>query len=319
MFNKLTAFAEKYGMKQDGKMHYYGMMQGYETNLMCNSLANSAPYGFQMHISCYLNDEAKQELKSFEASKPMKIFKLDFTAYGIWIGFNGMTTGSALKGFETALEQILAILNKHSVKGSEYCPMCGEPLSADQSQKISVYDNTITLDKECAGKVEDYVAKEKANYEATPNNIKKGIWGALIGALVGLVITVILFFLNLISAWSPIVGILLGSFLYKKFGGKANGAMIGICFGFTLVFQILAIFLLHVSAANGLAITNGLTERGLDAFNYYMKSSTTIGDGNQTFSGIFTYNMVLSTVFSVIGCVLVSIDIFRKAKAERGF
>ncbi len=95
--------------------------------------------------------------------------------------------------------------------------------------------------------------------------------------------------------------------------------MIGICFGFTLVFQILAIFLLHVSAANGLAITNGLTERGLDAFNYYMKSSATIGDGNQTFSGIFTYNMVLSTVFSVIGCVLVSIDIFRKAKAERGF
>lgn len=46
MFNKLTAFAEKYGMKQDGKMHYYGMMQGYETNLMCNSLADSAPYGF---------------------------------------------------------------------------------------------------------------------------------------------------------------------------------------------------------------------------------------------------------------------------------
>lgn len=42
MFNKLTAFAEKYGMKQDGKMHYYGMMQGYETNLMCNSLADSA-------------------------------------------------------------------------------------------------------------------------------------------------------------------------------------------------------------------------------------------------------------------------------------
>ena len=164
MFNKLTAFAEKYGMKQDGKMHYYGMMQGYETNLMCNSLADSAPYGFQMHISCYLTDEAKQELKSFEASKPMKIFKLDFTAYGIWIGFNGMTTGSALKGFEPALEQILAILNKHSVKGIDYCPMCGESLSADQSQKISVYAHTITLDKECAGKVEEYVAKEKANY-----------------------------------------------------------------------------------------------------------------------------------------------------------
>ena len=95
--------------------------------------------------------------------------------------------------------------------------------------------------------------------------------------------------------------------------------MIVMCFGFTLIFQLLAVFLLHVSAANELAITNGLTERGLAAFNYYMKSSAIVGEGKQTFSGIFTYNMVLSTVFSVIGCVLASIDIFRKAKAERGF
>jgi len=319
MFNKMTLFAEKYGMKQDGKMHYYGIMRGYETNFMCNSLTTSNPYGFQMHISCFLDDATKQELLQFNNTRPMKIFKIEFTAYGIWIGFNGMTTGSALKGFESALEQILTILAQHQSKGFEYCPMCGELLKDDQRQKISVYENTITLSKDCASVVEDYVKREKENYEATPNNIKKGIWGALIGALVGVVLTVILFFLNFISAWCPIVGIILGTYLYKKFGGKANGIMIAICFGFTLVFQLLAIFLLHVAAANGLAITNGITARGFEAFNYYMKSNATLGDSKQTFAGAFTYNMVLSAVFSIIGCALASVNVFKKAKAERGF
>lgn len=319
MFNKLTAFAEKYGLKQDGKMHYYGIMEGYETNLMSNPLSMSMPYGFQMHISCHLTDEAKQELKQFEATKPMKIFKMDFTAYGIWIAFNGATTGSAIKGLEATLPQIYAILSKHSIKGYEYCPVCGEPLSADQSQKISVYDHTITLDKECGGKVENYVAKEKASYAATPNNVKKGIWGALIGAAAAVVLTVILFYINIVSAWCPILGIVLGTFLYKKFGGKANGLMIGVCFGLNLVFQLLAIFLLHVSIADGLAVTKGISERGFEAFNYFIGSSDLVTEDKKTFAQVFSYNMFLSAAFCILGCVLASIDVFRKAKAERGF
>ena len=321
MTNKLTEFAEKFGMKQDGKNHYYGIVKGYETNLCMNIMQFSKnSYPIQMHISCHLNDEAKKDLLKVASTSAIKTFKIDFTAYGLWIGINGSFVGPLLKTFEPILEQIFDVLTQHSILGADYCPLCGEPLNSENQEKITVYNHTITLNKECASRVTQFVAKEKARYQAAPNNIKKGIWGALIGAIVSVVATVILFLLNFISGWCSVIGIILGTFLYKKFGGKANGAMIAICFAFTLIFQLLAVFLLHVSAASGLAINNELSYRGFEAFKYYMSSKEPLAEGsNATFASVFTSNMVSTAIFSIVGCGLSSIDVLRKAKAERGF
>lgn len=128
-----------------------------------------------------------------------------------------------------------------------------------------------------------------------PNNYAKGFLGALLGALVGVTIFVILFFLGFISALSAFVAVLLGAYLYKKLGGKPNKAMVAIVSLTSLVSLVLALFLLYVLAAGGLAIEEELTLKGIDTFRYYMEN-------NPDFSREFTYNLILTVVFSLIGC-----------------
>lgn len=292
MHKTIKAFLSERAFEVNGNQGY-GDWNGYEVNVFADPFNNQSPVVF--HVSCFLDEKGKNQVVSQLQKANIRFLKVTPTRFGFSLGFNGLTIARLVKALPDHLEKILAILKENGAKGKEYCPLCGEILDAENAVLHSGDQGTIRIDRNCSDALKASAEQDEQAFAQMPNNYAKGFLGALLGALVGVTIFVILFFLGFISALSAFVAVLLGAYLYKKLGGKPNKAMVAIVSLTSLVSLVLALFLLYVLAAGGLAIEEELTLEGIDAFRYYMENSP-------DFSREFTYNLILTVVFSLIGC-----------------
>ncbi len=292
MHKKISEFLESRSFEINGNQGY-GYLEGYETNVFARPLDTQSPLA--VHISCHMSEENKNAAVKLIRETRIKFLKVSPTLYGISLQFNDLTMGRLIKNLPDHLERIFAILKEKGAKGREYCPMCGESLDEENSVLLSLDEATIRVDRSCFDSLNAAIERENQTFEQMPNNYAKGFAGALLGALVGVIIFVVLFFLGFISALSAFVSVILGAYLYSKLGGKKNKGMVVIVSLTSLISLVFTLFLLYVLAASGYAVEEGLALEGIDAFNHYMKNSA-------EFSKEFTYNLVLTIVFSLIGC-----------------
>ena len=139
--------------------------------------------------------------------------------------------------------------------------------------------------------------EEYEEYKELPNNYGKGFLGALIGAAVGVGSYIIIFFLGFVSSISSFISVLLGSFLYKKFGGKPNFMMIVMTTVLTIASLLLTVYLIYCLAALGycyeLELVDVTNMSIFEAFKYAMEEVE--------FSKEFTSNMVMTLLFTLLG------------------
>ena len=289
MNKKLTAFLTERGLTVD-KNNAYGMLDGYETNIVYRPFDNVSPLFF--HISCYTTDEQKRAIQQTLNAASIKYLKFAFSAYGLEVGLNDLTLGKLLKRLGDVLDKICSTLTDNGALGIGYCPVCGNALDFEQSKKCNVDGLTISIDNNCVDNINNLISAENKDFEAAPNNYLRGFAGAFIGGLVGVAIAVGFYVVGFISAISAFVAILLGEFLYRKFGGKPNKMMVVILSVTTFVMMMLAVVSIYLVAA---AI--GAGKVGMDTFAYFelcMKDAE--------ISAAFTRELILTAVFSVIGC-----------------
>lgn len=144
------------------------------------------------------------------------------------------------------------------------------------------------------------------------SNILRGTIGALIGGLVGAAIAVLLLYFGYIAFWSSAVSVVLGAFLYQKFGGKPNWVMLGIVAVVTLVLMTLAVVGTYI-VLSGIVINEELAAQGItetismfEAFSACMEL--------EEFSTIFYRDLALSLVFAVVGVVVEVVYVYQKIK-----
>lgn len=299
---KLTELFQGYGLEVTGN-HAYGVIEGYETNVEAKGPQ------FYFTICFYANDETKSLI-----SKEIKNLKLSFFSHtmvstGLQFSKNDWTVGTFVKNFPNALSKIIAILNKYEVPGITHCPLCGEELDLATSQKYTIENTFITLDEKCVESINTMIKEENEAFENAPNNYLRGTLGACVGAIVGVIVLVILFFLGYISSLSVIVGIALGTFLYKQFGGKPTKIMVGIVSVINLVAMLLAIYILYYRAAGVLAPDYGFSSTGMEAFRDMMSV--------EEFSNEFIMNMAMTALFSVLGAAIIGFSMFKSLKREK--
>jgi hypothetical protein len=123
------------------------------------------------------------------------------------------------------------------------------------------------------------------------------VGGLLIGALVGVLLTIGLGLLGYITAFASFISIILGTFLYSKFGGKQNKMMILMSFAITTISILLAVFIIYIIQANNLMRDADLAYRGMEAFKYSMANS-------EQFKRAFLLDLGLNLVFIIIGIVV---------------
>lgn len=212
-----------------------------------------------------------------------------------------------MKRIDSVIETITQVITENGGQGLGYCPVTGIELNSDNIILCNINNAKVTLSLEGQGLINNEIQIENARFDNTPRNYLRGFGGIFIGTVVGVVIFIILFILGVVSAWSSLIAMVLGTYLYKKFGGRQDKVMGFMSSITTFVSFILTIYIIYVLTANGLAVTDGLGLVGIDAFKFYIEADI-------KFKGEFYNNLMLTIVFTLIG---VGYEVFYLLKLVR--
>lgn len=306
MNKKFTAFFTGYNMSVNGN-YAYGTVNGYETN--ANIAMMDASFPVRIHISFYATDENKRNIESAIRNLALKYFHMEFSPYGLSMGFNDITVNKLLNRLPSVLDTIFAILSSNGALKSDCCPVCGNPINKENSQTRDIDGYKITIDNDCVKAINSVISEENNDFETAPNNYFKGFLGAFIGGLAGAVLSIILNFVGFVSSVSVIVSIVLGTFLYQKFHGKPNKVMILIVSLTSMIMQAATIPAIYIAAAGIAAESKGISMSALEAFKLCMRDSQ--------FSTLFYADLALVLLFSALGTVYEIFVLSKKIKRRK--
>ena len=293
MNKKFTNFFSGYGMTINGR-YAYGKINGYEANAAVVMLDNVAP--LRMHISFYATDDQKRAIESAVRNLALKFFRMQFSPYGMSLGFNDITVNRLLKRLPEVLNSICNILTDNGALNSGYCPVCGNPLNESNSKKCNVDGFYITIENECVNTINTVIDAENKDFNEAPNNYLRGFLGAVIGGVVGAAVSILFYVIGLVSSIAAIVSIVLGAFLYRKFGGKPNKMMIVIVSLTTLILLAATVPAIYIVASGIAADSVGVSLSALEAFEFCM--------GDPEFARMFYADLALIVLFSALGAGL---------------
>lgn len=305
MNKRFSTALSNYGMTINGNFAY-GIIHGYETNATVNLLDNFTP--LRMHISFYATPEQHQNIEAAINNLKIKYFKMEFTTYGISLGFNEFTAGQLIKKLPGVLDSIYGVLSDNGALKSEFCPVCGGQLG-EGAKKCNIDGFTITIDNDCVNRINMIINAENQDFTAAPNNYFKGFLGALIGGVAGAALSIVFYMIGLISAISAFVSIILGAFLYQKFHGKPDKMMIVIVALTTIVLLEATIPVIYIVASGMAAAQEGLSMSAIEAFSLLME------DGE--FALYFYRDLAMVFLFSVIGIAFEISYLKRKIKKRK--
>lgn len=300
-------FTSNYGMVVGDKFAR-GTIHGYETNATVVMFDNVSPV--RIHVSFYSTDEQKRTIEAAIRKLAITHFQMSFTQYGLFLGFNAFTVKGLLKKLPDYLENIFGILEENGALKADFCPVCGNPLTEENSTERNIDGAKIRIDNDCVDTINSVISAENAEFESAPNNYLKGFAGAVIGGLVGVAISTILYIVGFVSSISAIVAIVLGCFLYQKFHGKPNKMMLVIVTLTTLVMLAGSIPVIYIVVSGIAANEAGVDMSAIDAFNKLMSES-------EEFARFFYADLAMVVLFSAIGAGLQAFAMAKKIKRQK--
>lgn len=289
---------ETLGLVEKEKNVFYGVYRGYELTLAVNQQ-------FFVHLNFFADGNIKaQAVRVFHTASNQTMTNVGVSVYGLAATVNGMTTNSIIKKITEKLDATIAYLNANEAKGVGYCPCCGE--ECDLLKTIRVNDVYVSLDDKCYNEVAKVAAVEEQQYNAQPNNYLKGFLGAILGAGIGAVAWIVLYYLGFLSALTAVLAVFLGNYFYVKFGGKANNVKNIIVAGVSLVVLVLACVGIYYVEVGSVIAANNLN---MTPFELIFS--------DEELTGYFVYDMAMNVIFTIIGVVAQVASTKRKDQSSR--
>lgn len=280
----------------------YGIIDGYEVNVINNPMATGPVFLF----STYLPQSKKNDFVMKMNTHKYSLVQSSYFEFGVCVVLGAMTSKGFIKKCQEVLPTILLILKELEAPTHEICPQSGEVLDLESSKLIPVLDSKVKVrvTNQAVETLNSIIEKGNEEYEAAPNNYLKGFLGILIGALAGVGLTVLFSYLGYITAFSSLVSIFLGTFLYAKFGGKQNVVMIIMSFVTTALAILLAVVLMYTYVASKALYDIDPTYQGFKALEWALTNS-------EEFARLFILDIILNVVFMFVGA---GISLFRLLK-----
>lgn len=305
MNKKVISLLQQYGLTVTGNTAY-GIMQGYETSLRSPSPMEQSAY--YIHVNFYATDEKKQEIAAELGRTGIKLTATP-SAYGLTICFPAAFAGTLVNNLPVLFDRLIALLKQNELPGADTCPYDGKPLIEAEKKRCSINGFYVTLNNDCVSSINRQIEEENRAFANAPNNYMQGICGALLGGIVGAACTIALYYIGFVSSLSAIIAVLLGAFLYRKFGGKPNVMMIVIVSVVSLILIGAAFFVSYLIAAGTAAAEAGLHMSALDALLICLDDSE--------FASAFYSDFAMLFVFTIVGIVIVVISLVRQIKRPK--
>ena len=304
MNKKLAALLQQYNLTVCENMAY-GVIQGYEISVRVPNTMEQFCY---IHASFYATEDKKNAIAA-ELAKSKPRLGAALTAYGLKVSYPVFIMSSLIKNLPVIFQRLTDLLKQYEAPGAEFCPYCGQPLDPANKKRCSIDGFSVTLNADCVGSINKQIDEENRAFANAPNNYMQGICGALLGGIVGAACTIALYYIGFVSSLSAIIAVLLGAFLYRKFGGKPNVMMIVIVSVVSLILIGAAFFVSYLIAAGTAAAEAGLHMSALDALLICLDDSE--------FASAFYSDFAMLFVFTIVGIVIVVISLVRQIKRPK--
>ena len=281
----------------------YGTINGYEVNVINLPMANGPIFYFSTNLTLEKKALFVQKMKNYKIS----LLTANYFEFGVSVMIGAFTSKSFEKKFDDTMGKILNTLDLLEAPKKEFCPSSGIELSLDNSTLASINTNAglpikVRLTNEAINDVNNLITQVNEEFKNAPNNYLKGYMGIFLGAVVGVIATIVLASLGFVSAISPLISIFLGVFLYKKFGGKPNWIMIVMSFVTTIVFILGYILYVYVVYSNGICSEQNIALAGIDALKYCLNADEELAKSFRSdliFNLLFCLVAVAASAFSL--------------------
>lgn len=318
MNGKIKAFYECQGMAVNGNKAY-GIVRGYETsanvdNSGFQNTQGNADFPYKLFVAFFATSEQKTQMETTFRNAALKFFKYKTTECGMQFSFTGWTIGNIVKRLPEIFDLIYNTISENGGKTSEFCPYCGDELVEGEYKRCYIDGNNVNVEFKCVDKINEIINAENAEFNAAPNNVLRGTAGALIGGVVGAGVAVLLLYLGYVAFISAVVSVLLGCFLYQKFGGKPNWIMLVIVCVVTMVFMALAVVGTYV-VISGIETNNYLASQGINETISAFEAFSLLMEDEEVSSAFYS-DLFMSLLFAVIGMVIEIVYVARSIKRK---
>ncbi len=305
MNKKLAAALQQHGMTVTGNSAY-GTVQGYEMSLRAPSPMEQSAYF--LHVSFYASEEKKQEAANEIARFGNKL-RVENSAYGLTITLPQpvFTLNPLIEAIGVLFEKLPALFKQKEIPGADVCPYDGNPMT-ENSRRCVMNGFFVTLNNDCIGSINKAIEEENRAFANAPNNYLQGICGALVGGVVGAALVIALYFMEYVASISAIIAVMLGAFLYRKFGGKPNAVMIVIVSVISLIFILIGYY--------AAVIIDIISEFSLDFGSAVELLNLNLAE-NPEFSKLFYTNLALLLVFTALGIGVMIFSLVRQIKRPK--
>ena len=305
MNKKLAAALQQHGMTVTGNSAY-GTVQGYEMSLRAPSPMEQSAYF--LHVSFYASEEKKQEAANEIARFGNKL-RVENSAYGLTITLPQpvFTLNPLIEAIGVLFEKLPALFKQKEIPGADVCPYDGNPMT-ENSKRCVMNGFFVTLNNDCIGSINKAIEEENRLFANAPNNYLQGICGALVGGVVGAALVIALYFMEYVASISAIIAVMLGAFLYRKFGGKPNAVMIVIVSVISLIFILIGYY--------AAVIIDIISEFSLDFGSAVELLNLNLAE-NPEFSKLFYTNLALLLVFTAFGIGVMIFFLVRQIKRPK--
>ena len=305
MNKKLAAALQQHGMTVTGNSAY-GTVQGYEMSLRAPSPMEQSAYF--LHVSFYASEEKKQEAANEIARFGNKL-RVENSAYGLTITLPQpvFTLNPLIEAIGVLFEKLPALFKQKEIPGADVCPYDGNPMT-ENSKRCVMNGFFVTLNNDCIGSINKAIEEENRLFANAPNNYLQGICGALVGGVVGAALVIALYFMEYVASISAIIAVMLGAFLYRKFGGKPNAVMIVIVSVISLIFILIGYY--------AAVIIDIISEFSLDFGSAAEWLNLSLAEDPE-FSKWFYTNLALLLVFTALGIGVMIFSLVRQIKRPK--
>lgn len=276
----------------------YGFIDGYEVNYFVEAYYTN---NIHCQFSFYTTLEKKRVVLNRLYHLNIKNVEYQENIYGIIYIIKSMTGL-----FNRKTTDIITIINSTMVEAlreekafdMNYSPISGMEMDQYNSKEVflPITNFKVRLLNEEVAELNHTIDEANKNFDESPNHYGRGLFGVLLGTLVGLVLMFIFTLVfGMISAWAPIVAIFLGSFLYKKFGGKPDKVMIIMLIVVNLIAMMGFMFILYLLSSSLYASAAGYNPTSyIDALKYCCSFI-------EGFQQSFIRDMLITFIFCVVG------------------
>lgn len=241
---RLKEFAQAHGLVS-GKHSCWGVYGGYRIHVKYRAMANPACL-----LTVVTDTKGRdQQLEKFLEKNKKELKLTNYGVVGIGLMVAPQLYANIFRQIEGILDKITRFLKREGYPGADVCPYCGTSLG---SGAVDMWESGIPFQAHAACYERALAAvREKERREAAmPDKKWLGTGGALLGALGGCVAFILMFVWWNFAAVAAAIGVLLGGWLYGKFGGKNTPFKVAVCAVLPLVLSYASFLLCLVLQAN---------------------------------------------------------------------